>query len=246
MRKIFERAEVRTDLTRLARERDVVSGHGALLNFVNPDDAGDTPYELHIARTGRVPTRTNPHDLFNAAVWLTFPRTKATLNARQAQAIAVETGDTGRRGAERDAATLFDESGLILALAPGASDDDVFSRIVAHDWAYVFLGQRARWHRDWVPWLVGHAVMEKLVRPYAAITVRVGVVVVDNGDPGDVAAVDAAAAAAFARGASGSPAALPPMPVLGIPGWWPANESPGFYDDPIVFRPRHAGLPSAR
>jgi len=29
-----------------------------------------------------------------------------------------------------------------------------------------------------------------------------------------------------------------PLPVLGIPGWWPANEQPGFYDDELVFRPR--------
>lgn len=27
-----------------------------------------------------------------------------------------------------------------------------------------------------------------------------------------------------------------PLPVLGIPGWWGANENPAFYDDPQVFR----------
>ena len=27
-----------------------------------------------------------------------------------------------------------------------------------------------------------------------------------------------------------------PLPVLGVPGWWPANESPAFYDDATVFR----------
>jgi len=29
-----------------------------------------------------------------------------------------------------------------------------------------------------------------------------------------------------------------PLPVLGVPGWWPANAAPGFYDDAQVFRPR--------
>jgi hypothetical protein len=24
--------------------------------------------------------------------------------------------------------------------------------------------------------------------------------------------------------------------VLGVPGWWAANEAPAFYDDPFVFR----------
>ena len=29
-----------------------------------------------------------------------------------------------------------------------------------------------------------------------------------------------------------------PLPVLGVPQWWPANEAPGFYADVTVFRPR--------
>ena len=28
-----------------------------------------------------------------------------------------------------------------------------------------------------------------------------------------------------------------PLPVLGVPGWWPANGAAGFYDDEQVFRP---------
>jgi hypothetical protein len=27
------------------------------------------------------------------------------------------------------------------------------------------------------------------------------------------------------------------MPVLGVPGWWPANVAPDFYADAAVFRP---------
>jgi hypothetical protein len=29
-----------------------------------------------------------------------------------------------------------------------------------------------------------------------------------------------------------------PLPVLGVPGWWPENENFSFYDDSFVFRPR--------
>ena len=28
-----------------------------------------------------------------------------------------------------------------------------------------------------------------------------------------------------------------PLPVLGVPGWWPENADPAFYDDGAVFRP---------
>ncbi len=34
-----------------------------------------------------------------------------------------------------------------------------------------------------------------------------------------------------------------PLPVLGVPGWWPANADPVFYADPSVFRPPRPRLP---
>ena len=41
-----------------------------------------------------------------------------------------------------------------------------------------------------------------------------------------------------ASGTSGMTAAMTPLPVLGVPGWWPENENFSFYDDSFVFRPR--------
>ena len=35
---------------------------------------------------------------------------------------------------------------------------------------------------------------------------------------------------------------LAPLPVLGVPGWWPDNEAQGFYDNSDYFRPGRAGL----
>ncbi|MGH8820458.1 MAG: DUF3025 domain-containing protein, partial [Rhodoferax sp.] len=32
--------------------------------------------------------------------------------------------------------------------------------------------------------------------------------------------------------------------VLGVPGWWPPNEMPAFYDDPVVFRAPKSGTHS--
>ncbi|XLM22397.1 DUF3025 domain-containing protein [Chromobacterium piscinae] len=34
-----------------------------------------------------------------------------------------------------------------------------------------------------------------------------------------------------------SPRALCPLPLLGIPGWWPDNEDPAFYDNAAYFCP---------
>jgi Protein of unknown function (DUF3025) len=33
-----------------------------------------------------------------------------------------------------------------------------------------------------------------------------------------------------------------PLPVLGVPGWWPANEDPAFYADVGVFRPKRVSV----
>jgi len=33
------------------------------------------------------------------------------------------------------------------------------------------------------------------------------------------------------------------LPVLGVPGWWAGNETPGFYDDASVFRAPRAQTP---
>ena len=33
-----------------------------------------------------------------------------------------------------------------------------------------------------------------------------------------------------------------PLPMLGLPGWWPANEAAAFYDDVSVFRPQRRPL----
>ena len=35
---------------------------------------------------------------------------------------------------------------------------------------------------------------------------------------------------------AGVAAAMTPLPVLGVPGWWPDNEVPEFYADTTVFR----------
>ena len=38
-----------------------------------------------------------------------------------------------------------------------------------------------------------------------------------------------------------APDVLAPLPLLGVPGWWPANEHESFYDNPAYFRRGRAG-----
>jgi hypothetical protein len=197
------------------------SGSSVMVRFV-PHAAlpPGEPYEAFIARTGEIPTRDNLHDLFNGLMWLTWPLTKQRLNFLQAQMIA-QHGSAGPRGTLRDALTLFDENAALLQ-APTVLVDALRTR----DWQALFIEQRALWQRAQLT-VFGHALMEKLMQPRKAITAHVWIV---------TALTDAALAASLTVERLTSRPFLP-LPVLGVPGWWAANETAGFYDDADVFRP---------
>jgi hypothetical protein len=172
-------------------------------------------YEAFIARTHCVPTRDNLHDAFNRLVWHRHPALKRRLNALQAAEIAAH-GVGPTRGAVRDALTLFDEHGALWPDAPPL----LVQALAARDWRSLFITQRALW-RDTRFEIFGHALLEQLATaPRKALTAHVAL-----GDP------LAWPADAWARKPFLS------LPVLGIPGWWPANDDPTFYEDSKVFRP---------
>lgn len=203
------------------------------VRFVGGDAAppGEA-YEAFIRRTGQVPTRDNLHDLFNGLVWWHFPRTKAKLNVLQAAEIARQ-GVGAVRGPVRDAITLFDENGAVL-LAP----EPLWRALRARDWHALFVTHRSLWAQARLV-LFGHALMEQLVTPRKNITAHVLVQPLafagDAAWPG-CAALDAALAASLsAECLARKP--FTPLPVLGVPGWWPANADPAFYADAGVFRP---------
>jgi len=201
------------------------------LRFVPPAEAPrDEAYESFIARTARVPTRDNLHDLLNGLVWLRHPLVKRRMNERQADELA-RHGVGAQRGAARDSLTLLDENGAWLR-APRV----LVAALMQRDWHALFRTHRAAW-RDAELTLVGHALIEKLAQPRKAITAHVWLVERDAADDDDVDAAEA-----IARRIAGAAAAdLAPhavLPVLGVPGWWPANEDSGFYEDAAVFRPR--------
>ena len=186
-------------------------------------------YEQYIFDTGQVPTRENLHDFFNGLVWLQFPHTKRRLNQLQAQAIVAD-GVQAVRGPLRDALTVFDENGAVLSAPPA-----LWAALRARDWQALFVDLRPLWREARLV-LFGHALLEKLVSPRKPTVAHVyqAPVAINS-----IASLDAWLAQAVQPGPW---AAKPftPLPVLGVPGWWPANEVPGFYGDAQVFRPPRA------
>lgn len=196
--------------------------------FVAGDAAGGEPYEAFIARTARIPTRDDLHDFFNALIWLRFPHAKAQLNRLQAAAIA-RAGINPVRGALRDALTLIDENSVLLV----TRRVDLVESLRAHDWPRLFLRERAAWTTDISIVAFGHALLQKLARPYKSVTAHALHVPLAP----DAALDEIDRCMATLVGDHLAPQDLMPLPVLGIPGWCAQNEEPGFYSDRTVFRP---------
>lgn len=232
-----------------AAARAAIKNHRALpLQFADQAELpAATSYEAFISDTGRVPTRRNLHDFFNALVWLAYPLVKAQLNAiqaaelnrlRAAGVVPDQPGDRSTRGRVRDRATIFDENAAILVSAEPAVDDALRS----HAWNDALVLQRAAFGTTCEVRLFGHALIEKLVTPYKAITAHVWVLRVSE---------DYFALTARERGAlidrmlcerlqGGLLDTAPmPLPVLGVPGWWRVQDA-AFYADASVFRPPRA------
>jgi hypothetical protein len=185
-------------------------------------------YEDFIFATGQVPTREGLHDFFNALCWMHFPQAKKRLNQLQAREIA-RAGVGQVRGPVRDAATVFDENALLIQ-----TSDAVWSALTEHRWMHAFLDLRGEWVLTCL-WAFGHAALEKTVQPFKSITVHLWRV------PQGVAQADLDAW--LAQDLTPEKLArkpFSPLPLLGVPGWWPANEDPAFYADASVFRPQRS------
>jgi hypothetical protein len=192
-----------------------------------------TAYEQYVFATRQCPVRPGLHDFFNGLVWLRFPQAKSALNRLQAQEIA-RGGIAGRRGPVRDAITVFDENGALLAAPPA-----LWHALRARAWRRLFVELRPLW-REARLLVFGHALLEKLVAPRKDLTAHVwcAQAALDSG-----ASADAwLAAQCRAETLAGKP--FTPLPVLGIPGWCGENENFSFYDDSLVFRPGKASQPT--
>ncbi|CAN7614469.1 DUF3025 domain-containing protein [Pseudoduganella sp. LjRoot289] len=226
-----------------ASARELCNHQGLPLAFV-PQSAlpEGVAYEEFIGATGGVPTRDNLHDFFNGLVWLSFPLIKRQLNALQAAQIA-QDGVGKSRGPARDAATLFDENAALLVVRESERGRALAQALRGHEWRAAFVELRALFGVDAQVWLFGHALMEKLVAPYKAITAHTRIVMAGDGffalgHAARQAWLDAQVARELADEGLGK-SSFTPLPVLGVPGWWPQQDE-DFYSDVAVFRPKRS------
>lgn len=202
----------------------------AHIRFVPQGDLpSGIPYEGYVFESGNCPVREGLHDFFNGLCWLAFAQAKRHLNRLQAAEIARD-GVGPRRGPVRDAITIFDENGAVLH-APQALWDALHAR----EWRRLFVELRPLWGQARLR-VFGHALLEKLAAPRKDLTAHVWCADAPAADGPELDAWLAAQMSAEAL----ADKPFTPLPVLGVPLWWPANAEFSFYDDPLVFRPRRA------
>lgn len=239
---LLERATCARDLQTLLDDGGppVRTHRGLPLRLTDARAGGAEAYERSVDARAELPVEASGwHDRFNVAVWRMFPVTKSALNARHvADLDAAAPG--ARRSRLRDALTLFDEDGVVIATA----DDRIEALVRGFQWKRLFWGLRAEISERvaFVPF--GHGLLEKLMNPFIGLTARAVFVTV----PGDFFlrswperqdCLDAAASRII--GGLAVPADLAPVPLLGVPGWWAGNRCAEFYDDRHYFRPGRRG-----
>ncbi len=181
------------------------------------------------------------HDLFNALVWMTFPTTKAVINARHYESLSA--GESGNRSAVRDALTLFDEDGLLVL----CSDAGLLDLVREFRWKELFWNRREQVRRQMRFFLFGHALYHKALDPFVGMTGKGILLEVPDAFAelplhSQIAEADRLLAVrVWDRKRMSHGREFSPVPVLGVPGWWGGNEEECFYENTDYFRPGRGG-----
>ena len=241
------------DCNALLTAQPVAVHNGMALRFVT-QVTGKLPfaaqYEPRCYLTGEVQMRENSwHDLFNALVWLTFPKTKAVLNARHYHALisATVSPSNSERGAVRDANTLLDESGVIVLYADIHAGHELAMLLRHFKWKELFWQQREQVKSAMGFYIIGHGLYEKALQPYVGMTGQGLLLAVEptffnwplNEQMAhlDMLIADHLATPEHCRNTRD----LSPVPLLGVPGWTEDNENAAYYDNTEYFRPGRRG-----
>ncbi|EXI76181.1 MAG TPA: DUF3025 domain-containing protein [Candidatus Accumulibacter phosphatis] len=241
---LFDLLPLAPDLPALAvlgAARELRNAAGRRITFV-PPPADDLDYETRIWLTGEVATRPdNWHDFFNALVWFAFPLTKAVLNARHAE---LRRQQSTLRCRERDTLTHFDECGVAVI----AGNPELLDLVRGFHWRSLFWERRSELSHGLRCLVFGHATYEQLRRPFRGLTAKAVLYQVspdwlDQPLAAQVADVDRRLAAGFAGRQYLTPRVWQPLPLLGLPGVTPENESADYYDDQWQFRPGRSRCP---
>lgn len=226
------------------QKQKIVTGSGKKICFVPPTSGKqcfEQKYESKVYLTGQIQTRSkNWHDFFNALVWQIFPHAKSALNQLHYQAQLFESlNGIKQRSALRDAATLFDESGVIVV----SSQKTLTQLLKDFEWKELFWQQRKAVLSSMRFFVFGHGLYEKALNPYVGMTgkgilfhVKEAFFTQDLSN--QLHSIDLMLEPLLLQTLSSS-ADLTPVPLLGYPGWIEDNNIETYYENKNYFRDRY-------
>ncbi|MGI5310802.1 DUF3025 domain-containing protein [Rheinheimera sp. WS51] len=198
-------------------------------------------YEEFIFATKTIPCRAkNWHDFFGALIWCLFPKTKALLN--QLHITEITQHGLKQRSKLRNKLTLFDECGVIICTESSAEAHQGLLR--QHQWQQSFVKQRQDWWQSIRPVIFGHAIYEMATKPFIGLTAKAVFIEVPEGFSNWSLAqtyqfLDQALSHKIAKqNLLLDKQQLTPLPLLGVPAWYEANNQADFYLNTHYFRPK--------
>lgn len=221
------------------------------LSFTHQNDLPHgTAYELFISQNAKIPTRDNLHDWFNACIWSVFQKSKAILNHHHL--LHLDKNESGnKRNRVRDAITVFDENGIVLAICNDTIGNDIKNFLFQFDWQHSLISPRANWHNPngdnsktkIQAFVFGHALLEQLTNPrknlcghcIAVMVDKAFFTLKDNEKPLYLDSHLTQTLNDWLNQPTATPKDLQPLPILGIPHFW-HNQDDDFYNDGSVFR----------
>ncbi len=196
-------------------------------------------YEPSVYLRGEVLTRLNNwHDFFNMLVWLTFPKIKAAFNHWQYHHIKQRTVIQKTRTPVENILTHLDENGVIVV----SSDETLLELLRGQHWQELFWQRRECVKTKMQFLITGHALYEKGLKPYLGMTgsgllFKVSDRFFKQSLSQKINEVDCLVSENLMQHkAVAAHTKLVPVPILGIPAWWPANAALDFYKNTQYFR----------
>ena len=191
-----------------------------------------------IVKHKQIPLKPNSnHDLMNAFMWLSLPKTRsacaqAMLQARQYRDIS----NLKQRCKLEDRFTLFDESGVAIF----SDDFELITLVKARAWKELFYIHAQSCQKHLKLWIVGHGLYEQLLNPFVGLVAygrcyHVEPSVFQEPLESQVLLFDQMIAQDLKTQLGKQELELSAIPILGYPGWWP-DQSEMFYENSRYFR----------
>ncbi len=216
--------------------RSLKNSQGHSIQFVAQEALTDIlHYEQRIFNQGVVATRSkNWHDLFNAMIWMRYPKIKLALNTRQVEDLNIAGKQRTR---SQCAMTHFDEAGAIIRL----SDALMLAAWNEHDWVTFF----THWPRVMQTggiqlWLFGHSIYEHGLNSAIALVAKA--LVLDTTEHLSDEFIDQFLANSILdKHCLMDPQELRPIPLSGIPNWHALYGQADFFQCVPCFQPKRDG-----